>query len=97
MKRLFTIMLMAFTVNAFAGYTGNDLLRDSTSNEAFARGVSYGYVTAVGHAFDGETFCIPPNVTNQQTMDIVKQYLIAAPDKRHNNCSFIVSFIGSRN
>lgn len=67
--------------NAFV--SGNTLLSRLKSSSNVERSFGLGYVAAVADAFDGESFCIPPDVNLRQMADMTQRMLETRAESRH--------------
>ena len=85
MKNLLTLTLISLTLgtaNANTNRTGNELLenlRNPTAN--YAQGVTHGMIVAT--ALTRPDICVPSNATNGQLIDVVRNFLEAAPALRN--------------
>lgn len=104
--RWIAIALLTSCCNcAFADYlVGNELypyVQKATKNraehaekidsaDAFDVGMERGYVAGVQDTFNGALFCVPPEVTLSQSVDIVTDYLRERPEIRHEAAKILV-------
>jgi hypothetical protein len=73
----------AFAVRA-EFYTGNDLLRLMNSESSGERGIALGYVMGITDFGMNVIHCPPSDVTAGQVRDMMRNYLTANPQERHN-------------
>lgn len=97
------IFFMHSALGVTVFYTGNDLyskLQDwnsSSPSNSIAGGAGVGYVTGIADAFNGKStaggkFCLPPNISVGQLIDVAYNYLKANPQERHLTASSIVVY-----
>lgn len=90
---------VAAAPSTFSLSTGNDLLvvcEDEASNVSF--GICYGFILGVlsrdrlagAISPGGQIVCLPANVSNSQTKDVVVQYLKSHPNFRHYDAGQLV-------
>jgi hypothetical protein len=91
MKRALALLLLCGSAHA-EFKTGNQLLsqlRGDTTDYIHA----IGYITGVYDTLQGVTHCPPGNVTAGQVTDMVRNYLEANPDNRHNTADRLVGLV----
>jgi hypothetical protein len=87
-KALAAVLLFAIPSSDAAFIDGNLLYE---SMEADKRGFFYGCVVAVAESFyDVNAYCPPQMVTRDQAVDLVQNYLIRHPEKRHLRATLLV-------
>ena len=91
MKKLL-ISLMLVCGAAQAEYVdGNSLHADLTSEKANLRMYALGYVVGVSDVSMGaEILCMPPDVTQGQIQDVVRNFLTSNPQTRNLSAYFLV-------
>ena len=89
------VMMMGLSVQAHAAfYDGNRLNEACQSEQNHGDGICHGYVTAIVDVLGGlGVVCAQSNVTAQQAMDVVKQWLEQNPARRHETAAVIVTQI----
>jgi len=91
-KTIAALAIAAFAVTARAEFwSGNDLIEKLTSQSAFEKGASLGYIMGVADTTLGLYHCASRNVTAGQVQDIVKKYLLERPENRHMTADVIVT------
>lgn len=77
-----TLLTLSFSANA-AFYSGNDIMRNMTSENSSERMLALGYVAGIYDALEGTAFCPNGKVTLGQLKDIVLKKLQNFPESRH--------------
>lgn len=88
-----TILLAACLASGAARaefLSGNDLFAHMRSTERIERSVSDGYIMGVHDLSRGSDHCSPASANLTQVRDIVSQFLIAVPTKRHLSADVLV-------
>jgi hypothetical protein len=90
MKHIITTLALVVATSASAN-DGNTLLtRLNGDLGGYERGWAAGYISAAHTLLDEVTHCTPNNVTNGQTQDVVKAYLVRHPELRHKNAALLI-------
>jgi len=91
MKKILTIALLSVSATVNANwFTGNDLHKHLSGGD-YQRGFVLGMVVGVASAWDGDLFCIPQGVTPGQMQDVVRQFISAKPQDRHESAEMIIA------
>lgn len=91
MKKVITAVLLAASVSANASwFTGNDLHKHFSGGD-YQQGFALGMVVGVASTWDGNLFCIPQGVTPGQMQDVVRQFIRAKPQDRHESAEIIIA------
>jgi hypothetical protein len=90
MKKLLTSILLVLSFSqAHANRTGNELLQNLRKpTEDYLQGVAHGLI--VGTATTRPDICPPAAVTNGQLIDVVRNFLEAAPSMRHLSTMILI-------
>lgn len=90
MKKILVTLLAFVSLSAFAELKqdGNEMLKHMSKNDAsYSEGVMLGYIRGIAD----NMHCIPGEVTNGQTFDVVKKYLEQNPELRHQYMGVLVA------
>ena len=91
MKKVITAVLLAASASANATwFTGNDLHKHFSGGD-YQQGFALGLVVGVASTWDGDLFCIPKGVTPGQMQDVVRQFISAKPQDRHEGAEIIIA------
>lgn len=94
MKTLILGLALCATTMAHASFIdGNKLHKYLISNSDIENTHAWGYIAAIGDAFNGSTHCIPEGVSVGQLRDVVKKFLTDTPEVRHRPADVIVYVI----
>jgi hypothetical protein len=90
MKKLLTTVLFVLSFSqAHANRTGNELLQNLRKpTEDYLQGVAHGLI--VGTATTRPDICPPITATNGQLIDVVRNFLEAAPSVRHHSTMVLI-------
>jgi hypothetical protein len=92
MKRLIIALTASLAFSAQAQYVnGNMLLQKMNSTSWTEVGFAQGYVTGVADSYDGELFCLPPQVNVGQLVDLAKSYIVRNVKDRHRHAGALVA------
>lgn len=92
MKRLLILAALCAGTAHAEFKSGNTLLmqiKGDTTDYIHA----IGYVTGVYDTLQGVTHCPPANITAGQVTDMVKNYLEANPETRHNSADRLIGIV----
>ena len=98
MKRVLAaiIVLLQIPSNASAYADGNELFEWCNSKSLHTQGLCLGYINGAAHGLfwgsynSEELYCLPPTSRYSQVQDVVKNYLLNNPEKRHTQSLIII-------
>lgn len=94
MKHAATLLLALAATTAQAEFLDGNALLDAMAVDSPSRnGVALGYVMGVFDTGHGVIHCAPANVTAGQARDVVRKFLEAMPQDRHNTADAITTYV----
>jgi hypothetical protein len=91
MKYILGLLIAACTITGHTAFKdGNRLLNDMNDSSTVGQMVALGYVIGVTDSFSSIVHCAPSNVTAGQVRDMVKNFLVNQPQRRHQAADMLV-------
>lgn len=84
MKYVLTLMMIFFSMDAYADYyDGNGLLSLANDESVAGKLMFRGYVAGVQDSLNTEYFCVPSNVKLSQSSEVVLAFIKSDPKRWH--------------
>jgi hypothetical protein len=91
MKYLLGLLIAACTITGHTAFKdGNNLLNNINDTSHVGQMVALGYVMGVADSFSNLVHCAPSNATAGQVRDMVKNFLVNRPERRHQAADLLV-------